>query len=200
MLTLNVGISRKQGLPDYSSLGADCHLSLELPGDLLDHPEELRKRIQLAYAIAAQAVADELARQSPPPAAAGRQTAQEAPGGAPAAGRSRGRSKRPEPAREPASPVPGTGTDTGNGRYYHGPRQGAHERKDRPDGRGEEIRGGHAPASERQTKAIYAIAKSLGIDIDDLFNKYGIHTLSDLTIRRASDIIDALKARESQQH
>src|SRR5687767_219737 len=34
-LTLNVGLTKKMGLPDYGSLGASCHVEVELDGSLL---------------------------------------------------------------------------------------------------------------------------------------------------------------------
>ena len=34
-LKLNVGVSRKMGLPEYGSIGASCSLELELDGSLL---------------------------------------------------------------------------------------------------------------------------------------------------------------------
>ena len=35
-MKLNVGVSRKVGLPDYGSVGASCNLELELDAGLLD--------------------------------------------------------------------------------------------------------------------------------------------------------------------
>ena len=60
---LNVGVSRKLGLPEYSSAGASCHLELELPEGLLQADlEEFQHRVRDAYVAAHQAVNDELAR------------------------------------------------------------------------------------------------------------------------------------------
>jgi len=63
-LTLNVGLSKKQGLPDYGSIGASCGVTVEVDGSLLDHDlEGLQRQIQNAYVACAQAVNDQLARQ-----------------------------------------------------------------------------------------------------------------------------------------
>ena len=63
-LRLNVGLSKKVGMPDYGSLGASCHVEVELDQSLVfDDVETLQERITHAYAACRQAVTDELARQ-----------------------------------------------------------------------------------------------------------------------------------------
>ena len=62
-LTLNVGVSKKIGQPDYGSLGASCHVEVELDAGLLCGDSELlQQRVRQAYAACGQAVNDELAR------------------------------------------------------------------------------------------------------------------------------------------
>jgi hypothetical protein len=39
-MKLNVGVSRKVGLPDYGSVGASCGIELEVDGSLLQHDLE----------------------------------------------------------------------------------------------------------------------------------------------------------------
>ena len=57
-LKLSVGLSKKVGLPDYSSIGASCHVELEL----LDcGPNGFQAEAQRAFAACRQAVDDELA-------------------------------------------------------------------------------------------------------------------------------------------
>ena len=68
-MKLNVGVSRKVGLPDYGSVGASCNLELELDSNLLDRDlDAFHARIRGAYVAAHQAVHDELARLQGPKA------------------------------------------------------------------------------------------------------------------------------------
>ena len=63
-LKLNLGVSKKLGLPDYGSLGASCHLDLELDSSLIDGDlAGFHERVRRTYAACTQAVDDELARQ-----------------------------------------------------------------------------------------------------------------------------------------
>jgi hypothetical protein len=62
-LKLNVGISKKIGLPDYGSLGTTCNVEVEVDGRLIfDDLDGFHQKVRQAYVACAQAVNDELAR------------------------------------------------------------------------------------------------------------------------------------------
>ena len=65
-LRLNVGVSKKLGLPAYSSIGASCHLEVELETGLLRDPAGFRDQVRGAFLAARRAVDDELARLQVP--------------------------------------------------------------------------------------------------------------------------------------
>jgi hypothetical protein len=62
-LKLNVGVTKKLGLPEYSSVGASCHIELELDARLLETDlDSFQKEVRDVYIACSQAVNDELAR------------------------------------------------------------------------------------------------------------------------------------------
>ena len=64
MLKLNVGFSRKVGEANYGSRGASLQLELELDSGLVQQPDKLQDRIRRLYAMARQAVEEELRGQN----------------------------------------------------------------------------------------------------------------------------------------
>ena len=61
MLKLNVGLSKKVGLPDYGSRGATVNLELELDSGLATDADRLKERIRQLFALAKASVDEELA-------------------------------------------------------------------------------------------------------------------------------------------
>src|SRR5260370_41363367 len=71
-LKLNVGVSRKLGLPDYCPAGASCNIEVELDSGLLQHDlGAFHAEVRGAFIAARQAVDDELVRLQSQPAPAG---------------------------------------------------------------------------------------------------------------------------------
>ena len=71
-MKVSVGLSKKIGLPDYGSLGASCHVEVELDGSMLQTDvDKFQQHVRRAYQACAQAVNEELGRSNghhPPPA------------------------------------------------------------------------------------------------------------------------------------
>ena len=66
-LKLNVGLIKKIGQADCSSLGTSCHVEVELDqGLVFDDLDGFHERAKRAFAACRQAVQDELARQQVP--------------------------------------------------------------------------------------------------------------------------------------
>jgi hypothetical protein len=62
-LIVNLGVSKKLGLPAYSSVGASCHVELEVDSRLLETDlQAFHEHARDAYVACRQAVDDELAR------------------------------------------------------------------------------------------------------------------------------------------
>jgi hypothetical protein len=151
-LKLNVGVSRKVGLPDYGSLGASCNLELELDGSLLHHDlATFHAQVRDAYVAAHQAVNDELARLQHVP---------------------------PGPASPPRNRLA----------VFAGPDPRGVDTPRRPPS---------TPATPKQLRAIGALARRLGVDLDAILaERHGVSRPDDLTLVEASRLIDELK-RES---
>jgi hypothetical protein len=62
MLKLHAGVSKKVGLPGYSSASASCTIEAELDSSLLNDHEGFQIVVQRAYQSCEQAVQDQIAR------------------------------------------------------------------------------------------------------------------------------------------
>jgi hypothetical protein len=63
-LKASIGLSRKVGQENYGSLGANCQLEIELDASLIGDAEAFHEKIKRLYALANQAVMDQLANTS----------------------------------------------------------------------------------------------------------------------------------------
>ena len=171
-LTLNVGISKKIGLPDFGSVGATCNVSVELDAALLTRePDSFQRHVRNAYAACSQAVNDELARQTTPGASAPPGNASPTPA---VATNGNGNGTAGNSQARPASNVAGHAQQTnGNGNGSHG-------------------------ASQKQIGYINQLARQirgLGVrKLDSLTGKMFGKPLAGLSSLDASALIDQLKA------
>ena len=179
-LTLNVGVSKKVGLPDYGSIGATCNVTVELDANLLQTDlETYHRHVRNAYVACAQAVNEELARQQ------GRAGSNGNGNSAPAASSAQ--------------------AHNGNGRHQpaNGNRHTGNGRGNSQDGNGN----GHSPqptgspnhrASQKQLDFASQLSrqiKGLGVRrLEDLASKMFGKPLADLSSLDASSLIDTLKA------
>jgi hypothetical protein len=81
-LTLNVGLSKKVGEPDYGSRGASVNLELELDSGTVNEPDRLRDRIRQMFHLARDAIREELAGNGTPAPQASAPLGPPAPGAA----------------------------------------------------------------------------------------------------------------------
>lgn len=171
MLKLHAGVSKKVGLPGYSSASASCTIEAELDSSLLNDTEGFQSVVQRAYQSCEQAVQDQIARLTHD--------------GSP------GESREPDPiSREVievrTSPaIHGARITTNSADVYATNRAVL---RDQPSPR---------PATASQVKAIRAICARRRIDLVSLLReRFGLSTADELGIRQASNLIDELKSDE----
>lgn len=186
-LTLNVGLTKKVGLPDYGSLGASCHLQVELDGGLLSHDlDGFQQQVRRAYTSCRQAVLDELARQQ-----SGRDPADDEAAHASTTSRTR-------------SAARSNGRETSNGRAAINGHATANGRSGSRSASGH-AGDGHASNIHRASTKQLDYARQLADQIDGLgVRKLGTLTsklyekpLADLSSLEASGLIDVLKDLKS---
>ena len=59
-LTLNCGLTKKIGEPNFGSRGASINVELELESGLINEPAKLQERIRQAFTIVRASLAEEL--------------------------------------------------------------------------------------------------------------------------------------------
>jgi len=175
-LKVNVGLSKKVGLPDYGSLGASCHVEYEAEASLLHTDlETFHRQVKNAFIACKQAVQDELYRN---------QTAEQAPQAG--AGEHNGISQSPGPN--------GNGQFRNNGNS-NGPARNGQAASASNNG---QRRSNGRKATASQVRALEAISHRLQFDLNRwLYEKYGLRMASDLTISDASHAIDELNSTPS---
>jgi len=186
MLKLHAGVSKKVGLPGFSSASASCTIEAELDSSLLQDHEGFQIVVQRAYQSCEQAVQDQIARllvqgnptpNSPvcapdvsehPQTTNGLQTRSQSPS----------RASQPvtqEVIEVRTSPAISGARIMATGNSLPSPR----------------------PATASQVKAIRAIAARRKIDLVGLLReRFGLTTADELGIRQASNLIDELKGDE----
>ena len=190
-LRVNASISKKIGLPNYSSLGASCGVEFELDSTLLQSdPGQLLIQVRSAHAACAKAVNDELERQRNTPARPKPQPAV----GQVAADRIRGNGHRDRPA---------DGNGVGDRHAGQPEAETDDPDADHPAHRDEhaEASGGEQGNGERATDRQLAFLRQLASQIRGLgfrrlerwvVDRFAV-PLCDLRSRDASGLIDALK-------
>jgi hypothetical protein len=174
MLKLHAGVSKKVGLPGFSSASASCTIEAELDSSLLQDHEGFQIVVQRAYQSCEKAVQDQIARLTSDGTDILNQPQEIV-------------EVRTTPAiqgasvnRLPAAQFTTNGADTQvNNRAVF---------RDAPSPR---------PATASQVKAIRAIAARRKIDLVGLLReRFGLTTADELGIRQASNLIDELKSDE----
>ena len=170
MLKLHAGVSKKVGLPGFSSASASCTIEAELDSSLLQDREGFQLVVQRAYQSCEQAVQDQIARLT-----------------------NDGQSDDSQPNTKPqevievrTSPAIRGVTVTANSTETRATNRAVF--RDAPSPR---------PATASQVKAIRAIAARRKIDLVGMLReRFGLTTADELGIRQASNLIDELKGDE----
>ena len=167
MLKLHAGVSKKVGLPGFSSASASCTIEAELDGSLLHDREGFQTVVQRAYQSCEKAVEDQIARLT---------------------------SDCPDESNQPntqpqevievrTSPAIRGVTVTANSTETRKTNRAVF--RDTPSPR---------PATASQVRALRAIAARRKIDLVGLLrDRFGVTTADELGIRQASNLIDELK-------
>ncbi len=166
MLKLHAGVSKKIGLPGFSSASASCTIEAELDSSLLNDGAGFQVVVKRAYQSCEKAVQDQIARLT---------------------GIQDGQHDAEEPKSQPiAREVIEVRTSPAiRGVTVSRVQAPRNQPQTQPSPR---------PATASQVKAIRAIASRRRIDLVALLReRFGLQTADSLGIRQASDLIDELK-------
>ena len=186
MLKLHAGVSKKVGLPGFSSASASCTIEAELDGSLLQDHDGFQTVVRRAYQSCEKAVEDQIARLllqgNPTPISPA--CVPDAPEHPQTTNGPQTRSQSPSRAFQPVtqevievctSPAISGARIMTTSNSLPSPR----------------------PATASQVKAIRAIAARRKIDLVGLLReRFGLTTADELGIRQASTLIDELKSDE----
>jgi hypothetical protein len=166
---LSIGLSKKVGLPRYSSLGASCYVELEIDPSLLDsNPAGFHEKVSRTFAACQQAVDDQLAQQTQLPAGTGNVLANNAP--------------RQVNFEGPVATA-----------EHH---TAEHHAAEHHTGTDTEASAGDGKLTCRQLSAILAMVRRQQLDLLDLIQeRFQLDRPEDLTIRQASRLINELNHR-----
>ena len=203
-LVLNVGLSKKLGLPDYGSVGATCNVTVELDGTLLQSDlETFQRHVRNAYVACSQAVNDELSRQRPAERTAANTNGNGAATTPKTNGNGNGHSNGSHAngngnGHSNGSHANGNGNGHGNGTPTNGtPTNGSQPTGSQPTGSQPTGSPNHR-ASQKQIDFASQLSrqiKGLGVRrLEDLANTLFGKPLADLSSLDASSLIDTLKA------
>jgi hypothetical protein len=169
MLKLHAGVSKKVGLPGFSSASASCTIEAELDSSLLTDREGFQMVVKRAYQSCEQAVQEEIARLT------GTGTHDSEP---------KIREPQPQPVAHEVVEIQTAPAIRGAAvSRVQAPRN---QPQTPPSPR---------PATASQVKAIRAIASRRRIDLVGLLReRFGLQTADELGIRDASNLIDELKS------
>ena len=187
MLKLHAGVSKKVGLPGYSSASASCTIEAELDSSLLQDQAGFQIVVQRAYQSCEQAVHDQIARLTREGPADAHEVAEPQP--QPELASRDVVEVRTSPAIRGATvtrvPVMTNGAATKGADTYPTNRAVI---RDQPSPR---------PATASQVRAIRAICGRRKIDLVGLLReRFGLTSADELGIREASNLIDELKSDE----
>ena len=218
MLKLHAGVSKKVGLPGFSSASASCTIEAELDSTLLNDTQGFQMVVRRAYQSCEQAVQDEIARLQGHDGASQHSAIHDgtdhitssqsriqdfAPSSSPDSARaysalphttngSHTRSQGPSRASQPM--VTQEPTSVIGVRTVPAITGATVTAQSRIPASRVQTQPSPRPATASQVKAIRAIAARRRIDLVGLLReRFGLQTADELGIRQASELIDELK-------